>query len=286
MSDARIHDRGYRGYDGERSGVGGAVTSVGWHAMRAVLGLGRPARHKIFPVLAAVLAYLPAIVFVGIAAIFPGELVQGITPSYSDYVGYVGVALVLFCGLVAPEVLVRDRRDGMLGLYLSTPLRRDTYLLAKVGAVMATLAIVTIGPPLLQLIGYTMEGFGPDGIDGWAAVFGRIVLSGIAMSAVFAGVSLAAASVTDRRAFASVGIILILLVSSAVVEGLIVEGGLTSDLRLLDLLSIPFELVYRIYGEPGQYPELSTASVIGANAGWLTASAAVVWFRYRRLAAS
>lgn len=285
MTDAQIHDRGYRPYDGERSGVLGAVWSVGWHSMRAVLGIGRPARHKIFPALAAVIAFLPAIVFVGLAALFPVDLLEGVAPSYSDYLGYVGVALVLFCGLVAPEVLVRDRRDGMFELYLSTPLRRDTYLLAKVGAVMATLAIVTIGPPLLQLIGFTFEGAGPDGIGEWASVFVRIVVSGFALSAVFASVSLAAASLTDRRAFASVGIILVLLVSSAIVDGLVDEADMSVNLELLNLLIIPFELVFRIYGEPGNFPELSTELVVLGNLGWLTASSTVIWLRYRRLAA-
>ena len=35
---------------------------------------------------------------------------------------------MLFATLVAPEAIVRDRRDGMLRLYLSTPLTAPTYL--------------------------------------------------------------------------------------------------------------------------------------------------------------
>ena len=97
--------------------------------------------------------------------------------------------------------------------------------------------------------------------------------------------SLAAASLTDRRAFASVGIILVLLVSRAVIDGLVNEAGLSVYLQLLNLLIIPFELVFRIYGEPGNFPELSTDIVVLANVGWLAAGTAVIWLRYRRLAA-
>ena len=53
-----------------------------------------------------------------------------------------------------------------------------------------------------------------------------------------------------------------------------------------DLLTVPFELVFRIYGEPGDYPELSTELVVLGNAGWVVTGTAVIWLRYRRLAAA
>jgi len=286
VSDAAtILDRGYRRYEGERSGVAGAIRSVAWHSIRSVLGIGRSARHKIFPVISVLIAYLPALVFVGIAALLPVDMVaEGALPSYADYVGFIGLAIVLFCGMVAPEILVKDRRDGMLGLYLSTPLRRDTYLVAKVSAVMATLTMVTLGPPLLLLIAYTIEGSGPGGLGDWLILLVRIVASGVAISAVFAAVSLAAASLTDRRAFASVGIILLLLGSAAVVGALVDGADMSSNLRVFDLLTMPFELVKRIYGRPGDFPELSTVLVAGSTAAWTIGGSALVWLRYRRLA--
>jgi len=47
--DAQIYERGYRRYEGERTGVPGAVKTLVAHSVRAVLGLGRSARHKIMP---------------------------------------------------------------------------------------------------------------------------------------------------------------------------------------------------------------------------------------------
>jgi len=285
--EATILDRGYRTYEGPRSGVMGAVSSVTWHSIRSVLGIGRSARHKIFPVAAVLIAYLPALVFVGIAALLPVDLVgEGALPNYADYVGFIGLVIVLFCGLVAPEVLVSDRRDGMLGLYLSTPLRRDTYLIAKVAAVMATLMLVTLGPPLLLLVAYTFEGSGPGGFGDWMVLFLRMVASGVAISAVFAAVSLAAASLTDRRAFASVGVIILLIGSASVTSALIEGADMSTDLRVFNLLVVPFELVQRIYGYPGSFPEMTTVVIVGANAAWVAIGAMVVWLRYRRLAVS
>jgi ABC-2 type transport system permease protein len=284
VSDAQIVRRGFQRYDGRRSGVPGAIRSVGWQSMRATLGLGRPARAKIFPVIAVVIAYVPAIVFIGIAVLIPGDVIE--PEEVADYAGYYGfiiLAIVLFAALVAPEVLVSDRRNGMLAMYLSTPLDRHTYLLAKALAVVATLGLVTLGPPVLLLIGYTVEGEGPDGPTGWLTTLLRILLSGVAISAALAAVSMAASSLTDRRAFAAIGIVL-LVFASAILAGTLVDGaGFSPYWRVIDISSMPFELVFRIYGQPGNFPDVPTAVVILANAVWTLGGLAIVWWRYSRL---
>ncbi|HYN34763.1 MAG TPA: ABC transporter permease [Ilumatobacteraceae bacterium] len=282
--DAQIVERGFQRYEGRRSGVPGAIRSVSWESIRATLGLGRPARTKIFPVIAVVIAYLPAIVFVGIAILIPGDILE--PEEIADYPGYYGfiiLAIVLFSALVAPEVLVSDRRNGMLAMYLSTPLDRRTYLTAKGVAVVATLSLVTIGPPLLLLIGYTVEGAGPDGPADWLLTLGRIVLSGAAISAALAAVSMAASSLTDRRAFAAIGIVLLVLASPILAAALVEGADLSPSWRLIDISTMPFELVFRIYEQPGNFPELSTWSVVVSNLVWTLGGVAIVWWRYSKL---
>jgi ABC-2 type transport system permease protein len=282
--DAQIVERGFQRYEGRRSGVAGAIRSVSWESIRATLGLGRPARTKIFPVIAVVIAYLPAVVFVGIAVLIPGDILE--PEEVADYPGYYGfiiLAIVLFSALVAPEVLVSDRRNGMLAMYLSTPLDRGTYLTAKAIAVISTLGLVTLGPPVLLLIGYTVEGAGPDGIDGWLLTLFRISLSGVAISAALAAVSMAASSLTDRRAFAAIGIVLLVLASPILAAALVDGAELSPSWRLIDISSVPFELVFRIFDQPGNFPELSTWSVLLSNAVWTLGGIAVVWWRYSKL---
>lgn len=282
--DARIVERGFQRYEGPRSGVAGAIRSVSWESIRATLGLGRPARHKVFPVISVVIAYLPAIVFIGIAVLIPGEILE--PEEVADYAGYYGfiiLAIILFVALVAPEVLVSDRRNGMLAMYLSTPLDRRTYLVAKGVAVAATLGLVTLGPPLLVLIGYTVDGSGPDGIDGWLLTLGRMVLSAVAISAALAAVSMAASSITDRRAFAAIGIVL-LVFAAPILAGALVEGAdFPVAWRVIDISSMPFELVFRIYGQPGNFPDLATGLVVASNLVWTVGGLAIVWWRYSRL---
>ena len=247
MSDARILDRGYRRYDGERRGTRGAVSSLSRQSALRALGLRRTFWAKVFPLLSAVIAYLPATVFVGIAALFPDQLLDpdAVIPTYGDYYGFITAAIIVFVALVGPEVLCPDRRDGMLGLYLASPLTRDTYLLAKALAVVPVIAIVTVGPPLLLLVGRTFADAGPDSI------------------ADFLG-------------------ILLLLVSS-VATNVLVELGGDERLLLLNLFLLPFELVQRIYGEMGAEPGLTTVELVAANLAWTVGASLLVRERYRRL---
>jgi ABC-2 type transport system permease protein len=280
---AQIVDRGFQRYDGPRVGLLGSIWSVTWQSIRATLGLGRPARHKIFPVAAVVIAYLPAVVFVGVSILIGDVLDPNEVADYASYYGFITAAILLFAGLVAPEVLVGDRRNGMLAMYLSTPLHRGTYLAAKALAVGLTLALVTLGPPLLVLIGYTLDNAGPDGFGNWMVVLGRIFLSAVGVSAALTAVSMAASSITDRRAFASIGVVLLALASPAVASALVDGAELSPSWRLIDVFSMPFELVFRIYGEPGNFPEVSTANILLANAAWTIGGLLVVAVKYSRM---
>ena len=290
--EARILEGGYRRYDGVRSGSKGAIRSTTINAMQRALGLRRSARYKILPVLAAILAYVPAIVYAGVAALFPpNELLQNdFLPTYADYYGFITAAIVLFCAFVAPEVLCTDRRTGMLGIYLASPLTRTTYLLSKAASVLVVLAIVTLGPPLFLLIAYVLVDTGPDGPVEVARLAGQIVLAGVLISAFYSSLSLAVSSVTDRKAAASASIVVILLLSSVVTSVLVEGADATPYLLLADLFFLPFQAVLFIFGEagPGEtgeplYSEITAPVVFAACLVWALVFSGIVAWRYHRL---
>jgi ABC-2 type transport system permease protein len=288
VDGARILDRGYRGYDGPRSGSFAAARSLAAHSARRALGLRRPASAKILPIVAVVIAYVPAIVFVGITSLFDDILITepDLLPTYADYYGYITAAIVVFAAFVAPELLCSDRRDRMLGLYLASPLTRDTYLAAKAVAVLAVLGLVTLGPPLFLLLARTIAGTGPDGPAALLSLLWKVVLAGLVIAGIQASLSLAVASTTTRRAAASAAVILVLVGSAAVSETLLETGDAPEGVFLLNLFALPFEIVRRIYGEaPLSEPvtTLSTPTLVAAYFGWTVVFAAVAWARYRRV---
>lgn len=285
---ARIIEGGYRRFDGVRSGRRGAMRSVAIHTTQRALGLRRAGRYKILPVLAALLAYVPAIVYAGLAALLPPDtfLDNQLLPTYAEYYFFITSAIVVFAAFVAPEVLCTDRRTGMLGLYLASPLTRYTYLLSKALSVMGVLAIVTLGPPLFLLIAYVLIGTGPDGPADVLLFFVRIVAAGLLVSAFFGSLSMAVSSLTDRKAAASAAIVVILLLSG-VVTGSLVEGAdVSPQLLLANLFVLPFEAVVRVFGEGTEdvyFGQLGAAEVIAATVGWSLLFASVVVVRYRAL---
>lgn len=283
--EATIHDRGYRPYEGERRGVPGAMRSLILHSLRQALGIRRSIWAKIPPVALIALTYLPALAFIGFAAFIPSTAAtDGLIPDYVDYYGFIGVLVLLFVAIVGPEVLSPDQRNGMLGMYLASPLNRDTYLISKATAVLGILAVVTLGPPLLQLIALTLLDSGPGGLVDFATTLGRIIASALVLAILFSAFSLAVASFTDRRIVATAAIILVMFVLGGVTEVLVFEADLTRWLLIFDVSNLPFDVIGVIWDQPRFSDELPAAGAILGYVGWTVASLAALRYRYSRLA--
>ncbi len=286
MTDAQIYSQGYRRYEGPRTGVTGAIRSLVKHSMRKSLGLGRSARHKIVPVFVILIAYVPAIAFIGVAALTK-ELNDflDILPSYADYYGYITTSILFMAAFVTPEILCTDRRTGFLGVYLASPLNRISYLFGKGITALVMIFTVTLGPPLFLLIAFSLQNVGPDGFAGWIEIFIKILISAAVIGIPYVAVSLAVSAVTDRKNFATAAFLAIVFGSSILESLLTTEADLSKTLRLLNILALPVQLVYRIYDESAAWRVAanSTSSLWVAWFGWVLVSLAIVWVSYRRM---
>jgi len=284
VTASRIYDSGYRPYDGPRLGAGHATRSLVTHTLQRIFGLHRPARTKVLPMLITAIAFLPPAVFVGLAAFLPKQLTDATLPTYGDIYGFISAVVLLFVMFVAPEALCPDRRSGVLSLYLAAPLTRARYLAAKAGAVGIALLFVTLGPPLLLLVGLSLQSAGPDGPGGLALALLRIVGAGVTLAALYTALSMGASSLTDRRAVAAAGTFIFVQATNAVAA--IIAFGLNGPKWVLafSLGRAPFELARQMHGERA-IDDFHVATVVLAIGciTWTLAAAAVAWRRYATL---
>jgi ABC-2 type transport system permease protein len=285
---ARIFDVGYRSYEGPRSAPVWALVTVWRHTVQRVLGLHRAFRHKVLPAIALLIAFVPALVFVGISAYLPAiRVLTDILPSYGEYMSIITMALALFAAVVAPEALCTDRRSGMLDLYLAGPLDVKRYLAAKWASVVAVMCAMTLGPQLFLAVSYTIVDAGPSPAKAPLLLL-RILVSGLGVALFYTAVSLAVASLTTRRAVAAVATVLILLVPTIAVGVAIESGGSPKGLALLTPATAT-EFAWRVFGDTrgptdGDPPiaHLATWAVTAGLLAWVAVGAAVCLLSYRR----
>lgn len=200
-SSGVIHDLGYRRYDGPRLGRPGILRALFWHSLRSAFGFGRGGKAKIVPIAMFAILCLPAVVNAVAVARFPGHV--RVIP-YDTYTHRLRVVVMLiFVAVQAPELVSRDLRSHVLPLYLSRPVRRLDYPLAKYLA-FCTACLVIIETPLLILyLSTIISARGASGV--WHETRALIPGLGVGLlwAVLLAAVGLLLASFTGRRAYAT-----------------------------------------------------------------------------------
>ncbi len=296
-----IYDLGYQGYHGSRVSRWGVVAVLLWQTLRACYGIGRGARAKIVPLSLAALALIPAIVAVGIALLIAqagpaASRFESISPiRYSTYADVIAVFVMLFCAAQAPELFGRDQRFGVLPLYFSRALARTDYAAARIGGLVAGLSVMVLTPQLVLFVGRLL--MAPDPVAGWA-VESPFLLPVLLQSAVtvgmLGGIAAAVASYTPRRAYATAGIIALLIVPPVIVELVAGVGrsGFAHYVALLspgDVLAQTNDILFRTFadtpgGAGGLSRDLPDAVHLAAALAWIVLTFGLTLRRYRRIA--
>jgi ABC-2 type transport system permease protein len=298
VSEARIHDVRYRPYEGDvHGGSAGAIASMArWSALRA-LGARRRWTAKVVPVGLALIALGPAVTALGIKALLGNQLPEALTEivPYAPYYQLIGFAILAYAAIVIPETICPDRRSRVLDLYLSTALGPRDYVLGKVLASLVPLLLVTTVPLAVLYVGNVFFSADPVAYVGdHLREIPAILAGGLLIALVYTLLGLAVASLTSRRAFATVGFVLLLVVTSLAGGALREVAGLGPDTRLLNLQNVPIWLAQDLFGaEENPIPEgplapvetPGTPALIAANAVIIAASSLVLALRYRRRSA-
>jgi len=234
-----IHDIGYRHYQGARLGRGYIVRSLYADSLRGTYGFGRSAASKVVPLLLFAVMCLPALVIAIVASATHATSLPG---GYHAYVLNLEILVAIFLAAQAPVAVSRDLRFRFMSLYLSRPLRRADYVLAKYGA-FATAVFVLLATPLTILFaGALLAKLDlADQVRDYLAALGGAVLFAL----VLAGIALVIAAVTPRRGLgvaAIISVLIVLIGVSAAAQEIAREYGADTAAGYLGLLS-PFSLV-------------------------------------------
>jgi ABC-2 type transport system permease protein len=285
-----IYDLGYRRYEGARLGRSYAVLSLYLYTLRAIFGLGRSAMSKVFPIGLAIIASVPALIQLAVAAVAP-ENFEYTSPQ--NYFGFVSLVLALFCAVAAPEVIGRDQRNHTLSLYFSRSLSRADYVTAKLAALGSGVFLVLVIPQALLLAGNAVStdeivDYMKTNVDLLPPILGSAILIGTMMS----GVSLAIGSQTPRRAWAT-GAVIAYFVIAAALGSILFEtlggedGGYALLLSPFAVLNGAVSWIFSVEPEAGG--EVAKADLAGAiyflaATGYCVLSLGLLYRRFIRMA--
>ncbi|MEV6124238.1 ABC transporter permease [Streptomyces sp. NPDC052077] len=210
----RIHDIGYRGYDGPRLGRAYARRSLYSQSLRGAYGLGRSVKSKVLPMLLLVVMCLPAGIMVAVTVVTKsGELPL----EYTRYAIVLQAVISLYAASQAPQAVSRDLRFKTVPLYFSRPIETGDYVRAKYAALASALFILTAAPLIVLYAGALLAELDfADQTEGFAQGLASVAL----LSLLFAGLGLVVASVTPRRGFGIAAVIAVLTISYGAVSTL------------------------------------------------------------------
>ena len=222
QAQGEIFDIGYQHYDGPRGGRLRAVWSLWVNGFRTTLGLGRGTLAKLLPIGMLIGATAPAAAIVVLAAILGPE--EDIIPSHEDYYELISILMLLFSAIIAPELLIPDRRSGVINLYLVRPITAIDYVAARWSAFLGLSLILVYSGQVLLLIGFLLTASDPVDYlrDNWLDI-PRFLTAGALVALFVTTIPLAVSAFTIRRAYAAAVVIAVFVIS------LPVAGALTAS---------------------------------------------------------
>ncbi|MET9792665.1 ABC transporter permease subunit [Streptomyces canus] len=208
----RIHNIGYRTYDGPRLGRSYATRSLYSQSLRGAYGLGRSVKSKVLPMLLFVVMCVPAAIMVAVAV---ATKANDLPVDYTRYAIIMQAVISLYVASQAPQSVSRDLRFKTVPLYFSRPIETSDYVRAKYAALASAMFILTAAPLIVLYVGALLAKL--DFADQTKG-FGQGLVSVALLSLLFAGIGLVIASVTPRRGFGIAAVIAVLTISYGAVS--------------------------------------------------------------------
>ncbi|MEU0084805.1 ABC transporter permease [Streptomyces sp. NPDC006274] len=231
----RIHNIGYRHYDGPRLGRAYARRSLYSQSLRGAFGLGRSAKSKVLPMILLGIMCLVAAIIVAVAVATPN--MTDLPLQYTRYAIVMQALIALFLAAQAPQSVSRDLRFKSVPLYFSRPIERADYVLAKLAAMASAVFLLTATPLVILYLGAMLAEFDfADQTKGFAQGMVSVAL----LSVLFGGIGLVLAAFTPRRGFGVAAVIATMTITYgavSTVQAIAWETGSAGAIQWLGLFS-------------------------------------------------
>ncbi|MGW0826246.1 ABC transporter permease subunit [Streptomyces sp. NPDC002845] len=236
---SRIHNIGYRTYDGPRLGRAYARRSLYSQSLRGAYGLGRSVKSKVLPMLLFAVMCAPAAIMVAVAV---ATSANDLPVEYTRYAVIMQAIIGLYIASQAPQSVSRDLRFKTVPLYFSRPIETADYVRAKFAALASALFVLTAAPLTVLYVGALLAKLDfTDQTKGFAQGLVSVAL----LSLLFAGIGLVISAVTPRRGFGIAAVIAVMTISYgavSVVQAIAYEQSSTEAVPWLGLFS-PITLI-------------------------------------------
>ncbi|MEN8114619.1 MAG: hypothetical protein ABFS21_09550 [Actinomycetota bacterium] len=290
-----VFDLGYVPYEGERRGRRGAIMTTYRDGIARVFGIRRRARKKVLPWILLGISVLPAIVFVGFSFLLSTFAPDAESPfgGHAEYFSITAGTVFLFIALAGPELLIPDRREGVLAVYSSRPLRPDDYVATRTASLLTVIAVFMLVPQTLMYIGFAAldaDGFFAALVSN-ASDVPKILLATGVFALGYAPLALLVSTITQRKGTATGAFIGIVFIGTTLAAALL-EATTLPGRKYAALLAIadhPGHVSNWVFNTAGiddnviamagLDPWVSLAAILAIAA----ASTVVVVWRYRRL---
>jgi ABC-2 type transport system permease protein len=233
-----IYDLGYQPYTGPRFGRWYATRTLIRHSFASAFGTGRGDKAKTMPTLILACVYLPAIAQIAVASMVGAVAMI----HYGSFLEFSAFLIALFAASQSPELIVTDKQQGVLSLYLSRPLKATDYAVAKLIALVAAMLVITLGPQLVLFAGRVF--MTPSPWTAFQAEWTKLlpIVGGTLMTSIFiATISMLLASFASRRGYATASVIVFFLLVPGLIE--MFRAVTTGALKRYAVLAHPVYLI-------------------------------------------
>ncbi|WP_327696258.1 MULTISPECIES: ABC transporter permease [unclassified Streptomyces] len=213
-AQSRIHNIGYRSYDGQRLGRAYARRSLYSQSLRGAYGLGRSVKSKVLPMVLFAVMCVPAAIMVAVSV---ATKAKELPVEYTNYAIIMQAVIGLYVASQAPQAVSRDLRFKTVPLYFSRPIETSDYVRAKFAALASALFLITAVPLVVLYAGALLAKLDfTDQTKGFLQGLVSVAL----LSLLFAGIGLVISAVTPRRGFGIAAVIAVVTISYGAVSTL------------------------------------------------------------------